>query len=147
MDEFINEFIELFSDGIKNGYRLKEIRYPKKSQMPTRRIIVDSAAYTVRPSFVMPYHTAFTSEVEKALFLRKFDVPFWALTHVFGRDPMYWHRMEQNLGRNSIVGTTIKDPDLLPDHIVADEKYSRLKGEKRFTCPLLSARSAYWESP
>ena len=140
MDEFINECPELFPYAIKNGYRLKEIRYPKKSQIPTRRIIVDSVAYTVRPSFVMPYHTAFTREVEKALFLRKFDVPFWALSHVFGRNPMYWYRMEQNLGRNSIVGTTVKDPDLLPDHIAADEKHSRLKGEKIYVPTVVGAQ-------
>lgn len=43
---------------------------------------------------------------------------------------MYWYRIEQNLGRNSIVGTTIKDPNLLPEHVAADEKHSRLMGEK-----------------
>jgi len=57
-------------------------------------------------------------------------VPFWALSHVFGKDAMFWNRIEQNIGRNSIVGATIKDPDLLPNYIAADEKHSRLKGEK-----------------
>lgn len=38
--------------------------------------------------------------------------------------------MEQSLGRNSIIGTTINDPDLLPEHLAADEKHSRLKGSK-----------------
>ena len=38
--------------------------------------------------------------------------------------------MEQSLGKNSIVGTTIKDPELIPEHLAADEKHSRLKGEK-----------------
>ncbi len=42
----------------------------------------------------------------------------------------YWYRMEQSLGRNSVVGTTIKSPELLPDNVAADEKHSRLKGEK-----------------
>ena len=66
LDKFINEFPELFPDGIENGYHLKEARCPKKSQVPIRRIIVISVTYTVRPAFVMPYHTAFTKEVEKA---------------------------------------------------------------------------------
>jgi hypothetical protein len=130
LDGFINEFPELFPDGIKNGYRMKEIRRSMKSQIPTRRITLGKASYTIRPSFVMPYHTAFTKDAEKALFLRKFNVPFWALSNVFGKDSMHWYRMEKNLGRNSIVGTTIKDPDLLPEHVAADEKHSRLRGEK-----------------
>lgn len=130
LDKFIVDFPELFPDGIKNGYLLKELRCPKKSQIPTRRIIVESISYTVRPSFVMPYHTGFTTEVEKPLFLRKFDVPFWALSYVFGKDAMYWYRLEKSLGRNSIVGTTVKSPNLLPDHLDADEKHTCLKGEK-----------------
>jgi len=27
----------------------------------------------------MPYSVGYTDDVEKALFLRRFDVPFWAL--------------------------------------------------------------------
>jgi hypothetical protein len=48
-------------------------------------------------------------DVEKVIFLRKFDVPFWALSHIFGKYPAYWYRITQSLGRNSIVGTTIRD--------------------------------------
>ena len=78
----------------------------------------------------MPYMTGFAEEVEKPLFLRKFNVPFWALAYVFGRNAMYWFRLEQSLGRNSLVGTTIKDPDGLPEHVCADEKHCWLQGEK-----------------
>lgn len=130
LDRLINEHPELFPEGIHDGYRLKEVRRSKKSKIPTRRITVDSVAYTIRPSFVMPSHVALTDEVEKALFLRKFDVPFWVLAYIFGRNTMYWYRMEQSLGRNSIVGTTIKDPKLLPEHLAAVEKHSRLNGDK-----------------
>jgi len=130
LDAIIKTSPELFPSDILMGYRMKEIRYSKKMELPARRIEVGGISYTVRPSFVMPYHTALTEEVEKAIFLRKFNVPFWALSHVFGKDPMFWYRIEQTLGRNSIVGTTIKDPNLLPQHLAADEKHSRLKGEK-----------------
>ncbi len=130
LDQFIDEYPELFPDGIHDGYRMKETRRPKKLKIPVRRITVDSIPYTIRPSFVMPYHTAFAKDVEKALFLRKVNVPFWALSYVFGKNDMYWYRMEQSLGRNSVVGTTVKTPDLLPDNVVADEKHFRLKGEK-----------------
>ena len=130
LDIFIETNPELFPPDIMFGYLMKEIRHSKKLYIQIRRIKIGSISYTVRPSFVMPYHTALTDDVEKAIFLRKFDVPFWALRHVFGRDAMFWYRIEQNLGRNSIVGTTIKDPDFLPEHVAADEKHSRLKGEK-----------------
>jgi hypothetical protein len=130
LDKFIVKFPELFPDGIESGYLLKEIRRSKKSEVPVRRITVGSVPFTVRPSFVMPYHSALSDDVEKALFLRKFDVPFWALSYIFGKNAMFWFRVEQSLGRNSIVGTTIKDPALLPENLAADEKHSKRKGDK-----------------
>lgn len=57
-------------------------------------------------------------------------MPDWALTEVFGRDPMYWHRLDRSLGRFSLVGTTVKDPEHLPDHLIADEKHTTMAGEK-----------------
>lgn len=140
LDTFIDELPELFPEGIRNGYSLKEIRHPKKSEVPTRRILVGTVSYTVRPSFVMPYHVALADDVEKALFLRKFDVPFWAISRVFGKDAMFWFRTEQSLGRNSIVGTTIKDPGLLPEHLAADEKHSRIRGEKVYVATTVGAQ-------
>jgi len=53
----------------------------------------------------MPYMTARTEDVEGPLFLRKFGVPFWALAHIFGHDPIMY-RLECGLGRFSVVGTT-----------------------------------------
>ena len=43
---------------------------------------------------------------------------------------MYWYRLEQGLGRFSVVGTTVKRPEALPADLVADEKHSRLNGKK-----------------
>jgi hypothetical protein len=43
---------------------------------------------------------------------------------------MYWHRLERSLGRFSLVGTTVKDPERLPPHLVADEKHTTLAGQK-----------------
>ena len=131
LDVIIKRNPELFPQGIQMGYLMKDRRPSKKLQIDTRRIEVDGIAYTVRPSFVMSYDTAFADDVEKGIFLRKFNVPFWALSYVLGKDPMFWYRIEQSLGRNSIVGTTIKNPKLLPEHLSADEKHSRLLGEKR----------------
>jgi hypothetical protein len=52
------------------------------------------------------------------------------MAHVFGHDAMYWYRLEQGLGRCSLVGTTVKNPEHLPQDLVADEKHSWLKGER-----------------
>ena len=69
-------------------------------------------------------------EVEKALFLMRFHVPYWAIAYVFGRDAMYWYRLQQGLGRFSLVGTTVKTPEHLPQDLVADEKHSWLQGQR-----------------
>ncbi len=64
------------------------------------------------------------------MFLRKFGVPFWALARVFGRDPMFYYRLECALGRASIVGTTVKVD--LPEHLAADEHHQTRDGEKMY---------------
>jgi len=60
----------------------------------------------------------------------KFNVPFWGLTYLYGRDDMYWFRLSNSLGKNSIVGTTVKSSENLPKNIAADEKHTKLKGTK-----------------
>ena len=52
------------------------------------------------------------------------------MTEVFGRNPMYWHRLECSLGRFSLVGTTVQTAERLPCHLVADEKHTTLAGTK-----------------
>lgn len=130
IDSLIERHLELFPVTILTGYRMKEIKVCQKLSLPIRRITIQGVSFTIRPAFVMPYMTGFTSELENPLFLRKFDVPFWALSHVFGKYAMYWYRLEQSLGRNSLVGTTIKDSNKLPKHLSADEKHSSMLGEK-----------------
>jgi hypothetical protein len=130
IDRQIEQFPELFPAEINQGYLMKDIYHPKKQPEPTRRIEISGIAYTIRPSFLMPYNTGVVEEIEKPLFLRKFNVPFWALSYVFGKYPMYWYRLEQSLGRNSIVGTTVRDPDDIPEHLAADEKHTRILGDK-----------------
>ena len=120
---------ELFPDDFALGYQLKDDRMSAKQRIRIRRIILkDGTAYSIRPSFLMPYLTARTADVEPALFLRKFGVPFWALARVFGRDPMFYYRLECALGRASIVGTTVKVD--LPEHLVADEHHQTRDGQK-----------------
>ena len=78
----------------------------------------------------MPYMIARTGEVEKGLYFKRWGVPFEALAYGFGQDAMFWYRAYVSVGRNSIVGTTVKAADKLPQDVVADEKHSRLQGEK-----------------
>ena len=74
--------------------------------------------FQVVPSFVLPYMTGSVGDVEKPLFLHlKFGVPFWALSYVFGRDDSYWYRVSQQLGRPSLVGTSVKRADKLPESL------------------------------
>ncbi|HNT74455.1 MAG TPA: hypothetical protein PKH77_05485 [Anaerolineae bacterium] len=138
LDQQIATFPELFPATITHGYTLPGF-VPLSAKMPEirmRRIAVPGAAagtvevFTVAPSFVLPYMTGYTHEVAAGLFLCKFDVPAGALARVFGRDAMYWDRLIRQFGRNSVVGTTVKAPETLPAHLLADEKHAWLNGEK-----------------
>ena len=131
LDESFRAMPELFPTAFAQGYTLKDSRTSKKTGLLLRRIECNATAeaFSVRPSFVLPYMTGLTDEVEKALFLRSFGVPFWALARVCGRNPMYWYRLEVSLGRNSIVGTTVRQAEV-PEHLLADEHHQTLDGNK-----------------
>ena len=73
--------------------------------------------------------TAWTDEAQGPLFLHSVGVPFWALGRVFGRGWMFWYRLELGLGRNSIVGTTVRR-SVLPEHLLADEHHQSRDGVK-----------------
>jgi len=57
---------------------------------------------------MMPNLIAYTADVEKALLLRKHDVPYSTLVYIFGRNEIFWQRAENAFSDCSIVGTTIK---------------------------------------
>lgn len=125
---------ELFPQDWEHGFTFHDAYQSKKTGHFIRRVKLKDtqAVFAVRPSFLMPYHTAHTAEVEKALYLLQFGVPLSALVYVFGRDEMYWYRLFLQLGRPSLVGTTVKDPANLPRHLVADEKQSWIAKAKVF---------------
>lgn len=133
LDGFYRTMPELFPEAFAHGYTLKDDRVSAKLGVRLRRIQCKTTAesFSVRPSFVTPYMTAFTDDVADPLFLRRFGVPYWALARVFGRGPMYWYRLEISLARNSIVGTTVRHAEI-PEHLLADEHHQRLEGEKIF---------------
>jgi len=70
--------------------------------------------------------------VERGLYLRQWGLPFDALAYLFGHDAMFWYRAEVALGRPSLVGTTVKCPEKLPEHLLADGKHAGLEGHKRY---------------
>jgi hypothetical protein len=136
LDQQIVLHPELFPEAIKYGYKFNGFTEPSKKLDGLRRrrieLTADREGYTIAPSFVMPYMTAYTSDVDKALLLVCFGVPCWVLTQTFGRNDQYWYRLAVQFGHNSIVGTTVKDPDRLPTHLLADEKHTWENGHKRF---------------
>ena len=121
---------ELFPQAMGDGYTFHDRYRSRKQGVVLRRIKLKATAevFTVRPSFVMPYLIARTAEVEKALFLRQWGVPFTALAKVFGRDAMFWYRAWLQFGRPNLVGTTVKRSETMPQDLVADEKITWLEG-------------------
>jgi hypothetical protein len=140
----IDSYPELFPKMIEQGYTLHDL-LPASVKLPDvrfRRIKLkagEQQVVTICSSDVMPYMTGYTDEVEKALFLRRFGVPFWGLTYVFGRNDDYWYNMVCRLGRYEIVGTVVKEPDRLPSDLLADEKHVHFNGEKGYIATTVGA--------
>jgi hypothetical protein len=135
LDRLYQETPELFPTTFDGGYVFNGLTLPSiKQGYRCRRIQLkaDGVSFTVAPAFVMPYMTALTEDIEKTLFLRRFNVPYWGLTYVSGRNDMFWYRLEQSFGRLNIVGTTVKQPESLPQDLLADEKHTRRQGDKHY---------------
>ena len=140
LDEAFHAAPELFPAAFASGYTLKDDRVSVKRGLRLRRIRCKAtgAAFSVRPCFVLPYMTAWTDDAKGPLFLRSFGVPFWALARVFGKDPKFWYRLEVGLGRNSIVGTTVRRTPL-PEHLLADEHHQARDGAKNYIATTVGA--------
>lgn len=123
---------ELFPQAMGQGYTFHDRYRSRKQGVGLRRIKLKAshAVFTLRPSFLLPYCIARTAEVEHALFLRQWGVPFWALAEVFGRNAMFWDRAWRSFGRPNLVGTTVKRVETMPQDLVADEKITWLEGEE-----------------
>lgn len=79
----------MFPEGFAQGYLLKDERTSAKQGLRQRRIECKASgeAFSIRPSFVLPYMTGQTDEVADPLFLRRFGVPFWALRMFLAKAP------------------------------------------------------------
>lgn len=148
LDRMIAAHPELFPAIIHDGYVLHDY-LPESDKLPGvrfRRIKLKQCdekgqdmVLTIASSGVLPYMVGYTDEVEKALFLRRFGVPFWGLSYVFGHNDAYWYRLTTSLGCYDLVSTTVKDPEHLPQHLLADEKHIHINGEKAYIAMTVGA--------
>jgi hypothetical protein len=140
LDQSFRACPELFPKAFSGGYRLKDARTSARTGLRLRRVRLKATgeSFSVRPSFLLPYMAGTTHDVQGPLFLRAFGVPFWALARVFGRNAMYWYRLEVSLGRNSVVGITVRKADL-PEHLLADEHHQTRDGDKHYIATTVGA--------
>lgn len=135
VDAAAQQHPELFPAKLTQGYRLTG-HLPESAKLPgicLRQLRLKSGeVFTLRPSFVMPYMTGFAEDVEYPLRLLACGVPAWLVAEKFGHDAHYWDRQVERLGRNSLVGTTVRDPQRLPQHLTADEHHTQWCGEKAY---------------
>ena len=135
VDAAARENPELFPAKLALGYRLTG-HLPESAKLPGIRLrqlrLKNGEVYTLRPSFVLPYMSGLTDQVEYPLRLLAFGVPGWLVAEEFGHNAQYWDRLVERLGRNSLVGTTVCVAERLPRHLSADEHHTRWGGEKAF---------------
>jgi len=135
IEPLIESTPELFPKGTKDGFQLTG-HLPESIKMLGIRLrqlrLNDGRTFTLRPSFVMSYMSGTVEDMEHPLLLLSFGVPCWVVTKIFGHNDMFWQRHLERLGRNSLVGTTVRDPSRLPEHLAADEHHADWSGQKGF---------------
>lgn len=131
IDGYFAAHSEVFPLGFELGYNLHDKRSMKKIEgLIIRRIkLKNGEVYEIVPSNIMPYMSGKTEDIWQGLWLRKWAVPYEVIATLFGRDAMYWERLEMSLGRGSLVGSLCKKGNL-PVHLAADEKISRWNGSE-----------------
>jgi hypothetical protein len=141
--ERIREFVagwaqvapELFPAGFDSGYRSHGFgRASRKLPgVKLRKIVTaDGVSYWLRPSFVASYMAGTVDDLAYPLLMAAHGVPPWLLKIGFGHSEMYWYRVVERLGRSSLVGTTVRDPARLPEHLAADEHHADWAGQKGY---------------
>lgn len=135
LDKQIAANPELFPENISEGFSLAGFT-PESVKQPgvqLRQLVTrDKRIWYLRPSFVTPYMTAKTEDLENPLLLLAYGVPGWLVVKIFGRNEMYWERQLEQLGRNSLVGTTVQVSAVMPGHLAADEHHVDWCGEKGY---------------
>ncbi|MGZ3432901.1 MAG: hypothetical protein ACXVA7_14025 [Isosphaeraceae bacterium] len=143
VEDLLSQHPELFPTAMTRGFTLCGKLPPsqKLAGICLRRVRVtqtDEVGHTttrdffLRPSFVLPYCCGTVDDVAKGALLLSYGVPYHVVAVCFGRNAMSWYRLERSLGRNSVLGTTVRDPRVLPRHLAADEHHARLRGENAY---------------
>jgi len=136
IDRMRQEHPELFPPALQAGYALHGFGRASRKVTGVRLRKVRPAgggpAYHLRPSFVLSYMTGTTDALEYPLLLASYGVPNWVLTVGYGHSDMYWHRLTERIGRNRVVGTTVRDPARRPEHLTADEHHVDWNGERGY---------------
>jgi hypothetical protein len=143
VEDLVNQYPELVPKSMTQGFTLCGKLPPSKklAGICLRRVRVSQTDenghattkdFFLRPSFVLPSCRGTVEDVEKGLLVLSYGVPYHVVASCFGRNAMYWYRLGQSLGRNNLVGTTVRDPQALPPHLAADEHHARLCGEPAY---------------
>ena len=101
LDQMHSQHPELFPEAWGWGYAWCGLTEPSRRRAGLGvggSAQADEGVFTVAPAWVMPYLTASVAEVERPVLLMRFLCSCWALAQVFGRDAMFWYRLEQSLG-------------------------------------------------
>lgn len=115
-------------------------RVSKKQGLQQRRIKIGTFIYRLRPSFMLPYMRATTTEVENALLLMRYGVPFWVISLVFGRNPMFWYRCFLCLADFNLTSTTVYNPSKMPFDLICDEFHTRIRGIRSYVATTIGGR-------
>jgi hypothetical protein len=114
LEDLYGACAELCPEAFPWGYAFFGFPEPSiQQQLMGRRMRLEQGrtVFPSAPALVMPAMTGRTQDVDQALFLRRLHGPCWAIVHVFGHEALDWYRLEQGLGRCSLVGTTVKPPE------------------------------------
>jgi hypothetical protein len=126
---------ELFPAGFDQGSRLHGLGRESR-KLPgvklRKSVLADGSSSWLRPSFVTGDMTGTVDELAYPLLLAAHGVPAWLLKVGFGHSEMSWYRIIERRGRNSLVGTTVRDAARLPTHLAADEHHADWAGEKGY---------------
>ena len=134
LDSLIGEHPEIFPPSIADGYQLHG-HLPESKKLPgvrLRQIRMADGVFTLRPSFVFFDMTGTVDDLENGLLLLSVRTPIWIVTQVCGRTDMFRQRLLERLGRNSLVGTTVRVAEQMPKHLAADEHHLKWRKTKGF---------------
>jgi hypothetical protein len=102
--------------------------------LPYRRITLLGQIYAIQPSFIMPEWSGKVEDYREGIMLYLRGRSLDNITACFCDNQQKWLDRVNHLGRFSIVGTTVKNSDLLSQSLTADGKITFLNGKEIYAC-------------